>query len=134
MTELLLVTAIYDSTGVGRTGAGVFSRLSSTTLMCRFFSSIMLSMDRFASCRLEYVPTIIMRTPTTSTNWAASRSVVFFVVSLMNMSAGKMMQMADPMVEPTMPRTNSMSGMRMPRVRVMRITMTVMTLNRAGGM
>ena len=46
---------------------------------------------------------------------------------------GKMIPTAEPMVEPTIPRTNSMSGIMMPRKRVMAITLTVMTLNRVGG-
>ena len=76
----------------------------------------------------------MMQSPVTKTAWAASRSVVFLLVSLRNMREGKMTQMTDPMVEPTMPRTNSMSGIMMPSAMVTSITITVMELKRTGGM
>ena len=48
--------------------------------------------------------------------------------------AGKRMQMTDPMVEPTMPRTSSMSGMLMATRQVVTVTQRVMPKNLLGGM
>ncbi len=48
--------------------------------------------------------------------------------------AGKMMQMAQPMVDPMRPRTSWMSGTRTPMVSVARMTASVIAVNSVGGM
>ena len=67
-----------------------------------------------------------MTTPRTRTARAASRSVVSLLDSLRKTAPGKMTHTLAPMVEPTKPSTSSMSGMRIPMVRQIRIRTTVL--------
>ena len=71
--------------------------------------------------------------PRRKMTWAAKRSVVFLGVNLMKMMAGNKTQTTLPMVDPTNPRTNSMSGIMMPTIKVMAMTLMVMMLKCLGG-
>ena len=60
---------------------------------------------------------------------APNRSVVFFSVSLLNIKEGIKMQTMFPIVDPTILRTFSMSGVLMPTTNVMIMTPRVIPLD-----
>ena len=74
-------------------------------------------------------PQVVQLCPILQKLYTVPAYCLTLVVSLRNMRAGRMVQTQEPMVLPTKPSTNSMSGTRIPMVRQIKITPPVIMLN-----
>lgn len=80
--------------------------------------------DSSIAYKLAYVPRIMIQTPMIKMVCAISLSLVFLLLIDMKNTVGNIKQIITPIVDPTIPRTNSIFGTRIPIIKEM-LTITI---------